>query len=466
MDGVLQGAPWRLDVPAGWNGELVMLAHGYEPKGVPRPTPMAANDTTAALTGAGFAVAQSAYASQGWAVADAIADTERLRRHVLAQLPGLRHTWLLGFSMGGAVTLATLERTPHGYDGGVALCGANLPGEVLANDLLTTLVAFDYFFRQADGLPRGGLLAAETAALPQATLYQSIATALQGDADAAALLATRLQVQPDTLAGAISLHALVLHELIERAGGMPVSNIGVRYSGFGDDAAFNAGVARVRAAPAAQRYVHGPLALTGALLNPGDAIYAGLADVHVAEERRSAVFDALLQVAWSADAAHNHERLSQLLQSHASDAATGPLLANAATVDALCEGDALPAIIERIRTLQTDDAWLQAAQKTLAAGAPGSARLAFELQRRSAGQDLASVYRLEYITALHCAAHGDFAEGIRALLIDKDRNPQWNPATLAEASTAWADTFFVSPWADAAHPLADLGTPMAERSLA
>ncbi|NOK24178.1 enoyl-CoA hydratase/isomerase family protein, partial [Corallococcus carmarthensis] len=37
------------------------------------------------------------------------------------------------------------------------------------------------------------------------------------------------------------------------------------------------------------------LALTGALLNPGDAIYAGLADVHVAEERRSAVFDALLQ---------------------------------------------------------------------------------------------------------------------------------------------------------------------------
>ena len=55
------------------------------------------------------------------------------------------------------------------------------------------------------------------------------------------------------------------------------------------------------------------------------AIYAGLADVHVAEERRSAVFDALLQVAWSADAARNHEHLSQLLLSFASDAATGPL---------------------------------------------------------------------------------------------------------------------------------------------
>ena len=42
------------------------------------------------------------------------------------------------------------------------------------------------------------------------------------------------------------------------------------------------------------------------------------------------------------------------------------------------------------------------------------------LQRRGAGQDLAAIYRLEYIVALHCAAHGDFAEGIRALLIDKD----------------------------------------------
>ena len=89
-----------------------------------------------------------------------------------------------------------------------------------------------------------------------------------------------------------------------------------------------------------------------------------------------------------------------------------------------------------------------------------------ELQRRSAGQDLASVYRLEYITALHCAAHGDFAEGIRALLIDKDRTPHWQPQTLAEATVGWADTFFASPWTAATHPLADLGATVPERSYA
>ena len=62
----------------------------------------------------------------------------------------------------------------------------------------------------------------------------------------------------------------------------------------------------------------------GILAEANAAQVLGVADVHVAEERRSAVFDALLQVAWSNDTAHNHERLTHLLQSHASDAATDP----------------------------------------------------------------------------------------------------------------------------------------------
>jgi enoyl-CoA hydratase/carnithine racemase len=208
------------------------------------------------------------------------------------------------------------------------------------------------------------------------------------------------------------------------------------------------------------------LALTGAPLNAGDAIYAGLADIHVPDAQREAVFTALLGVHWSEEAKRNHEQLSALLQQHATDAATGPLLRHAATLDALCAGDDLATIVDAIIALETDDPWLQAAQATLAAGAPGSARLAFELQRRTAGASLADVYRLEYIAALHSAAHGDFAEGIRALLIDKDRTPHWQPATLAEATAAWAHTFFVSPWSDATHPLADLGVTDPERSLA
>jgi len=208
------------------------------------------------------------------------------------------------------------------------------------------------------------------------------------------------------------------------------------------------------------------LALTGAPLNAGDAIYAGLADIHIAEAQRADVFSALAQVHWSDDAKRNHEQLTNLLQQHASDAATGPLLRNAATIDALCEGDDVVTVVNAIAALQTEDPWLQAAQATLAAGAPGSARLAWELQKRAEGASLADVYRFEYIAALHSAAHGDFAEGIRALLIDKDRTPRWQPATLADATPQWAQTFFVSPWNEATHPLADLGATVPERSLA
>jgi pimeloyl-ACP methyl ester carboxylesterase len=138
---------------------------------------MAANDSTAPLLAAGYAVAQSAYASQGWAVADAITDMERLRQQAVGELKHVRHTWMLGFSMGGAVTIGSLERFPQHYAGGVSLCGANLSGEQIATDLLTTLVAFDYFFPKADGLPAAGLVSREAAALPQGELYQGIANA-------------------------------------------------------------------------------------------------------------------------------------------------------------------------------------------------------------------------------------------------------------------------------------------------
>lgn len=266
--GVLQDAPWRIDVPAQWNGELIMLAHGYEPVGVPRAAAWPANEATAGFLSAGYAVAQSGYSKQGWAVTEGVADTERLRQHFLAQHPDTRRTWVLGYSMGGAIAIASLEQHPAHYDGGVSLCGANVPGAVLASELLTTLVAFDYFFPNAAGLPAAGLTSADAAALPQMQLYQGIAGALQTQPQIAQQLAAKLEVKPDELAGVISLHALVLHDMATRLGGMPVGNVGVAYTGLGDDAAFNAGVKRITADSAAQAKANTQWALTGALQRP------------------------------------------------------------------------------------------------------------------------------------------------------------------------------------------------------
>ena len=77
-------------------------------------------------------------------------------------------------------------------------------------------------------------------------------------------------------------------------------------------------------------------------------------------------------------------------------------------------------------------------------GCPSSIRLSREIQRRASRLSLAEIFRPNSSrTAL--AAHGDFFEGIRALLIDKDKAPRWNPATLADTAGDFIETFFTAP---------------------
>ncbi|GLR00040.1 enoyl-CoA hydratase/isomerase family protein [Dyella mobilis] len=199
------------------------------------------------------------------------------------------------------------------------------------------------------------------------------------------------------------------------------------------------------------------LALTGAPLNAGDAIYAGMADVCIEDQRRQQVFDALTRANWKGTTSDNANVLTSLLQEHASQPAPGPLQKHQALIEQICAHEALEVIAGAIRATSVDDPWVSAARETFATGAPSSARIAFELQRRAPELSLADVFRLEYIVSLHCAARGDFAEGIRALLIDKDRQPHWQPKTLAEATSAWSETFFQAPWHEGDHPLANLG---------
>ena len=142
--GTLQGAPYRIDIPAGWNGDLVMLMHGYQPAGAPQATPMKAADATSIFLARGYAVAQSAYASQGWAVGDAIVDNERLREEFTRAFARPAHTYVYGFSLGGLGAAASIERYPHAYSGALVMCGATISTpELMSRALVEPLLAFD-----------------------------------------------------------------------------------------------------------------------------------------------------------------------------------------------------------------------------------------------------------------------------------------------------------------------------------
>ncbi len=203
------------------------------------------------------------------------------------------------------------------------------------------------------------------------------------------------------------------------------------------------------------------LGLTGAQLGAGDCRFLGLADYALDSSSWQATVEAIQAQSWSDSPDENDIRLHHLLRTLELPLplATGPLQTHYALIKRLCEGPDFDAICAGVAA-QSDsgDRWLARAGDTFKAGAPGSARLCFTLLNRARRLSLAEAFQQEYTVSLQCGVQGDFQEGIRALLIDKDKSPKWNPATLDEASAEWVQRFFMPAWPETeAHPLTDLG---------
>ena len=201
------------------------------------------------------------------------------------------------------------------------------------------------------------------------------------------------------------------------------------------------------------------LALTGARLQASDALFVRLADYCISQSHKAAVFERLQLQPWEQASATNHRLLAALLREFAtSELPVGPLRQHFDLINTLCGTGELADIVAALTGVKTEDSWLARSVATLAAGSPSTAALSYELQRRVKHLSLADVFRLEFVAALHCAGRPDFAEGIRALLIDKDQRPRWQPPTLAQISEKWVEGYFDNPWKRHQHPLADLGT--------
>jgi pimeloyl-ACP methyl ester carboxylesterase len=129
LTGTLNGAAYRIVVPDNWNGVLVVHAHGYrdaadhpgeaDDRSAPA-SPVSALEPT--LLAQGYALAGSAYKSNGWAVQDGIHDTKALVSHFRDAVGKPSRTLLWGFSMGSVVTLALAEQTAGHFDGYLAAC--------------------------------------------------------------------------------------------------------------------------------------------------------------------------------------------------------------------------------------------------------------------------------------------------------------------------------------------------------
>lgn len=265
--GQLNGAAFRIEVPAAWNKGLVMYCHGYELAGTP---PANLNDTQSksirdVFLSRGFAFAQSAYSTKGWAVKEAIEDTEALRRYFVAKCGQPRETFVTGHSMGAVISIATLERYPEIYDGAMPLCGPLSPAlDFMEDRVFDMLVTFEYYFPGTIGSP------VDVPADFKFSFMGSdkVREALKAAPEKAAMFARRYNVTLIELPGVFSFWQAIVKELKQRTGGNPFDNRNTIYSGFDDDAAVNRGVKRYAADLKARDYIRQYYTPTGHISDP------------------------------------------------------------------------------------------------------------------------------------------------------------------------------------------------------
>ena len=171
-------------------------------------------------------------------------------------------------------------------------------------------------------------------------------------------------------------------------------------------------------------------ALTGERFNAADGVAAGLATHRVPSARFAALLDGLTGTV-SVDA---------VLAAFAEPAGEGAITARRAAIDRLFAGDTVEGILAALdkeaASGSADSEWAGKTAATLRAKSPLSLKIALAQVRHGATCDFATCMRTEFRIVSRIVHGHDFYEGVRAVIVDKDNKPVWQPATLADVSDA------------------------------
>jgi pimeloyl-ACP methyl ester carboxylesterase len=270
--GRLQGAEFRIDVPENWNHGLVVYYHGYrtDDHGLVFDQTKPLDPRLAVFNAAGYALIQSGYSRGGWALEQAIPETEELRRYFVEHYGQPAETYAAGHSMGGMLTIMSIEQSPQNYAGGLDLCGATGDTATLLGRAFDGQVIFDYYFPGI--LPAAAKVAGDFKITEE--LRKKIFDLLESKEQAAAALLRWAGLHDNKdMAGDLVFGAWVLKDIEQRAGGNPFDNRNTIYTGTTDDNALNDGVKRYAADPGALAYLQRYYTPTGRLTRPVLAIH-------------------------------------------------------------------------------------------------------------------------------------------------------------------------------------------------
>jgi enoyl-CoA hydratase len=170
------------------------------------------------------------------------------------------------------------------------------------------------------------------------------------------------------------------------------------------------------------------LGLTGTRITGADAVHAGLATHFVPRENLAAL---------NTDLAHDG---AAAIATHAAPLPPFTLAPNRAAIDRCFSQPTIPAILAALESERTD--WATTTLATLRAMSPASLLWSHQLITAGANRTLQACLDAELALALHVTRHPDFAEGVRAMVVDKDRKPKWTHATVEDVPSAEIEKLF------------------------
>lgn len=192
--------------------------------------------------------------------------------------------------------------------------------------------------------------------------------------------------------------------------------------------------------------------LTGTAMTGADAVHARLADVVVASNQLPALREALTQAPERATG----ETVRAIIDRLAMHDVVAPIAAQRPLIDALFGRDSVEEIVVALtqNTSETDSAeidtsgfdpsgFAQATLRTMRGNSPTGLKLTLKLLRLARhSTSLEECLAREYRAALEIFVNHDFPEGIRAAVIDKDRNPKWSPARIEDVTPQMIARYF------------------------
>jgi enoyl-CoA hydratase/carnithine racemase len=198
------------------------------------------------------------------------------------------------------------------------------------------------------------------------------------------------------------------------------------------------------------------LALTGVQIHGTDALYSQLADVYLPPAAIAALGEDLTALGWGDDWTADLRRFIHARAAVGLPAPTLSVLRPA--IDRHFSHATVPAILESLNSETRPEFadWAVQTAKLLHSRSPTMLCVTLRQLQLGKNMTLAACFRMELGMGRHAFEQGDFLEGVRALLIDKDKTPRWTPGRIEDVTDAMVEPFFRSPWTAGTHPLATL----------